>query len=91
MRLVRGVNNLFLVSTQASLATRYNDRAPLESHHCAATFGILLNDEFNFTTNFSNEEFRMFRHLVITCIMATDMGVHFSKLAQFKALSMKEG
>jgi hypothetical protein len=35
-----GVTNDFLIATSDPLALRYNDRSPLENHHCAAAFAI---------------------------------------------------
>ncbi|KXZ50000.1 hypothetical protein GPECTOR_18g155 [Gonium pectorale] len=36
-----GLTNDFLVATSHPLALRYNDRCPLESHHCAAAFSLI--------------------------------------------------
>ena len=45
----------------------------------------------NFLENVDQEDFIQFRHIAISGILATDMSVHFSKLAQFNALSSKSG
>jgi hypothetical protein len=40
-----GVNNDFLVKTKDTLAITYNDRSPMENHHAAAAWSLLLGDE----------------------------------------------
>jgi hypothetical protein len=40
-----GVNNDFLVKTLDPLALLYNDRSPMENHHVASAFQLLLGDE----------------------------------------------
>lgn len=40
-----GVNNDYLVKTLDPLALLYNDRSPMENHHTAAAFQLLLCDE----------------------------------------------
>ena len=42
-----GFNNNFHVRTNAYLATLYNDRSVLESHHCASVFELMKNPKFN--------------------------------------------
>jgi hypothetical protein len=49
----RGVSNDFLVKVADPLAIRYNDRSPQENHHAAASFTLLLADEFNFIKGLS--------------------------------------
>ena len=39
------------------MATRYNDQAVLEHYHCACTFEILYEDQFNITLGMDEEEF----------------------------------
>lgn len=82
---------MYLVTTQAALAITYNDRSPWENHHCATLFQILAGANEDFTVDWESEDIVAFRKIVIGCILATDMSVHFSKLAQFKALSMNSG
>lgn len=66
-----GVNNGFLVVLNAPLAQLYNDRSVLESFHCAAFSQILRR---YWPQAF--EDTRM-RSLMISSILATDMGLHF--------------
>lgn len=66
-----GVNNGFLVTLNAPLAQLYNDRSVLESFHCAA-FSQILRRHWP-----SAFEDRKMRNLMISSILATDMGLHF--------------
>lgn len=66
-----GVNNAFLVTLNAPLAQLYNDRSVLESFHCAAYSQILRR---HWPAAFQAVEMRQ---LMISSILATDMGLHF--------------
>ncbi|KAK6585740.1 hypothetical protein PZA11_002467 [Diplocarpon coronariae] len=66
-----GVNNAFLVTLNAPLAQLYNDRSVLESFHCAAYSQILRR---HWPAAFQGAEMRQ---LMISSILATDMGLHF--------------
>ncbi|EEQ33188.1 nucleotide phosphodiesterase [Microsporum canis CBS 113480] len=65
-----GVNNMFLVKLNAPLAQLYNDRSVLEAFHCAAYSQILRR---HWPTVFQDTELRT---LMISSILATDMGIH---------------
>lgn len=66
-----GVNNGFLVTLNAPLAQLYNDRSVLESFHCAAYSQILRR---YWPPAFEDSKIR---NLMISSILATDMGLHF--------------
>ena len=66
-----GVNNGFLVTLNAPLAQLYNDRSVLESFHCAAYSQILRR---YWPAAFEDTKMR---NLMISSILATDMGLHF--------------
>lgn len=66
-----GVNNGFLVTLNAPLAQLYNDRSVLESFHCAA-YSQILRRYWPAAFEDSN-----MRNLMISSILATDMGLHF--------------
>ena len=64
----------------------YNDRSVLESHHAAASWDLLTTvPEHNFLTNMDPTELKRFRFLIIECILATDLKLHFDILREFKA------
>ena len=66
-----GVNNGFLTKLNAPLAQLYNDRSVLESFHCAAYSQILRR---YWQATFDDGKMR---NLMISSILATDMGLHF--------------
>ena len=65
-----GVNNVFLVKLNAPLAQLYNDNSVLEAFHCAAFSQILRR---HWPAAFKDNNLRK---LLISSILATDMGVH---------------
>ncbi|KAK2765356.1 3',5'-cyclic-nucleotide phosphodiesterase [Arachnomyces sp. PD_36] len=65
-----GVNNVFLVKLNAPLAQLYNDSSVLEAFHCAAFSQILRR---HWPAAFKDYSLRK---LLISSILATDMGVH---------------
>jgi 3',5'-cyclic-nucleotide phosphodiesterase len=65
-----GVNNMFLVKLNAPLAQLYNDQSVLEAFHCAAYSQILRR---HWPSAFADKSLRK---LLISSILATDMGVH---------------
>ena len=78
-----GVNNAFLVALKAPLAQVYNDNSVLEAFHCAAYSQILRH-----YWNRVFEEIGI-RRLLITSILATDMGVHFKYMTDLGNLQEK--
>ena len=78
-----GVNNAFLVALKAPLAQLYNDNSVLEAFHCAAYSQILRR---YWPVAFEDTNMRK---LLITSILATDMGVHFKYMADLGNLQSK--
>ena len=72
----RGLNNAFHINSGSSLALVYNDSSPLENHHAATTFRLLRLD--NVLEKWKAADVRRARHLLISCVMATDMKQHGS-------------
>ena len=80
-----GVNNIFLSKIQDPVAVRYNDQSVLENHHIAAAFEVLLGDPTNnWAERFELTDFTRIRSLMIDCVLATDMAIHFRETAHFK-------
>ncbi|RFU72515.1 high affinity camp phosphodiesterase [Trichoderma arundinaceum] len=75
-----GVNNGFLTTLNAPLAQLYNDRSVLESFHCAAFSQILRR---YWPAVFED---RKMRGLMISSILATDMGLHFDYMKKLATL-----
>lgn len=78
-----GVNNGFLVTLNAPLAQLYNDRSVLESFHCAAFSQILRR---YWPAAFADTKMRK---LMISSILATDMGLHFDYMRKLGELQAK--
>lgn len=78
-----GVNNAFLVALNAPLAQLYNDRSVLESFHCAAYSQILRR---YWPKAFADIAMRK---LMISNILATDMGLHFKYMTDVNKLQEK--
>ncbi|KAK4148441.1 hypothetical protein C8A00DRAFT_38989 [Chaetomidium leptoderma] len=78
-----GVNNGFLVTLNAPLAQLYNDRSVLESFHCAAYSQILRR---YWPSAFCDSKMR---NLMISSILATDMGLHFDYMRKMGDLQEK--
>lgn len=78
-----GVNNGFLTTLNAPLAQLYNDRSVLESFHCAAYSQILRR---YWPATFED---RKMRNLLISSILATDMGLHFDYMKKLGDLQEK--
>lgn len=78
-----GVNNAFLVALKAPLAQLYNDKSVLEAFHCAAYSQILRR-----YWKHAFEDISM-RGLLISSILATDMGLHFKYMTDLGNLQDK--
>lgn len=78
-----GVNNAFLISLNTPLAQVYNDRSVLESYHSAAFCQVLRRF---WPSVFSWTEMRQ---LLISSILATDMGLHFGYMKKLSGLQEK--
>ncbi|KIV80745.1 hypothetical protein PV11_08227 [Exophiala sideris] len=78
-----GVNNMFLVKLNAPLAQLYNDQSVLESFHCAAYSQILRR---HWPAAFLDKDVRK---LMISTILATDMGIHSDYMQQLGNLQEK--
>ncbi|KAL4808672.1 hypothetical protein BDV18DRAFT_132882 [Aspergillus unguis] len=78
-----GVNNFFLVKLNAPLAQLYNDNSVLEAFHCAAFSQILRR---HWPAAFKDKQLRK---LLISSILATDMGVHQKFMERLGSLQEK--
>lgn len=78
-----GVNNMFLVKLNAPLAQLYNDTSVLEAFHCAAYSQILRR---HWPSVFHD---KAIRKLMISSILATDMGCHSDYMHQLGNLQSK--
>ena len=44
----------------------------------------MREDEYNITENFSNEDYKRFREIMISIILSTDMAKHFTDIVKIK-------
>ena len=68
------------------LAIRYNDRSPLENMHASSGFALLKQKECNFLENMTRGDFKHFRNICISMVLATDMAVHAKHVEDLKLL-----
>lgn len=83
-----GNNNDFEVKSCSQMALTHNDDAVLERHHCRVMFIILSHPPANVLENLTRPQFARARRLIITCILATDMGKHFEKCKALESLTV---
>uniref|UniRef100_A0A3Q3VWM2 Phosphodiesterase n=1 Tax=Mola mola TaxID=94237 RepID=A0A3Q3VWM2_MOLML len=82
-----GTTNNFHIQTRSDTALLYNDRAVLENHHVSAVYRLLQHDEeMNILSNFSKDDWRELRTLVVEMVLATDMSCHFQQIKAMKSL-----
>eukprot|EP00930_Biecheleria_cincta_P015083 TRINITY_DN1269_c0_g1_i1.p1 TRINITY_DN1269_c0_g1~~TRINITY_DN1269_c0_g1_i1.p1 ORF type:complete len:481 (+),score=102.01 TRINITY_DN1269_c0_g1_i1:88-1530(+) len=85
----RGRNNAFEVLSLSSLALRYNDKSPLENHHCATAFQLALDsqkDTCNVFHGLSADDFRHIRRRMVSGILGTDMAFHHDQVTKLQKI-----
>jgi hypothetical protein len=81
-----GKNNVFEINTRSKLAMKYNDQSPLEQHHIRTLFKAINTSESPILKGLDFQAYFEARALIIECILATDMKVHFSLIKKFESL-----
>lgn len=79
-----GFTNSYHLNAITKRAINSNDRSIQEHFHAAELFNILANSESSFLEGLSRIDFMYFRSRVISCILATDMAHHQSKIDAMK-------
>lgn len=79
-----GNTNLFEVNSGSDLAIRYNDHAVLENHHVSTAFRLMKKPNLNVLGRIPKNIASDIRKTVISCVMATDMAVHFELIDETK-------
>ena len=80
-----GVNNAFLQKIQDPISIRHNDISVLESHHIASAFELMLGKSaHNWAIKLGSEDFGRVRQMMIDCVLATDMALHFKEINRVK-------
>lgn len=62
------------------LATIYNDKSVLESHHAATVFKLCAAKDSSILDEIPKDKFKIVRQMIIDLILATDMAYHFDIL-----------
>ncbi|XP_053561680.1 high affinity cGMP-specific 3',5'-cyclic phosphodiesterase 9A-like [Bombina bombina] len=71
-----GLNNVYQVNARTDLATRYENKSPLENHHCTITLHILSQPEHNIFCYSNHEDTNHIKKGVVELILATDLSYH---------------
>ena len=81
-----GFTNSYHSNAITSRAIDSNDISVQETYHTAEFFRILQDEDLNFLSGLSKEEFKLFRKRSIGLILATDMAKHSADLSSLNAL-----
>jgi len=77
-----GMTNPFLVETKHELATRYNDRSPLENMHCSRLFTVCEDKKTDAFAKLDNDARKQARKVCIEAILHTDNAHHFDMVKE---------
>jgi GAF domain-containing protein len=86
-----GNTNLFEVNSGSELALRYNDSAVLENHHCSTAFRLMRKPNMQILSTLPQAVASDIRKMIISCVMATDMAVHFELIDETKRKALDGG
>ncbi|CAG8567092.1 24602_t:CDS:10 [Dentiscutata erythropus] len=89
-----GVNNDFLVHSQAPVAQVYNDKSVLENFHVMTLFNLMQKYGFKIYDNNNdgsiyNKKYHEFRKVIVSAILATDMYLHNDYVNKIKEETKK--
>ena len=79
-----GNTNMFEINSQSYLALVYNDQSVLENHHCSTAFQLMRKSSCNIFSGLSKSLSLEMRKTIVSCVMATDMSVHFQLVEETK-------
>lgn len=81
-----GNTNMFEINSQSSLALLYNDQSVLENHHCSTAFQLMRKPTSNIFAHLDKTVALELRKIIVSCVMATDMSVHFELVEETKKI-----
>lgn len=84
-----GYNNAFHINTSSKFAVRYNDKSVLENYHASFLISTLLNNKFNIFQSLNKNDWNRAKKLMISCILHTDMSMHFDSIEKIKSLAYR--
>ncbi|KAJ0399576.1 hypothetical protein P43SY_009635 [Pythium insidiosum] len=80
-----GLNNGYLVNSNAPLAIKYSDDSVLERMHLAETFQACTKDGCDVFDGLSHDQRRQSRRLIIAMVLATDLSGHLKHVNKLKS------
>jgi GAF domain-containing protein len=81
-----GNTNMFEINSQSPLALLYNDQSVLENHHCSTAFQLMRKPTSNIFAHLDKTVALELRKIIVSCVMATDMSVHFELVEETKKI-----
>ncbi|ESO06780.1 hypothetical protein HELRODRAFT_77130 [Helobdella robusta] len=81
-----GVTNQYLINTNSDLAILYNDESVLENHHVTLAFQTLSTEGCDVLSTLNRKQHQMFRKMVISVVLATDMSKHIQHIGHLKTM-----
>lgn len=81
-----GNTNMFEINSQSQLALLYNDQSVLENHHCSTAFQLMRKPTSNIFAQLDKNVALEMRKIIVSCVMATDMSVHFELVEETKKI-----
>ncbi|KAJ0399843.1 hypothetical protein ATCC90586_005385 [Pythium insidiosum] len=80
-----GLNNGYLVNSNAPLAIKYSDDSVLERMHLAETFQACTKDGCDVFDGLTHDQRRQSRRLIIAMVLATDLSGHLKHVNKLKS------
>ncbi|CAD8062710.1 unnamed protein product [Paramecium primaurelia] len=81
----KGVNNLYKVKKSKKINKNICEQAVLETMHVSTLFNIMAkNQQLNFLNQLPNIQQQEIKRIIVSSILATDMGQHFNIFSSFK-------
>ena len=81
-----GNTNMFEINSQSYLSLLYNDQSVLENHHCSTAFQLMRKPSSNILSGLTKAMATEMRRTIVSCVMATDMSVHFQLVDETKKI-----
>ena len=81
-----GNTNMFEINSQSYLSLLYNDQSVLENHHCSTAFQLMRKPSSNILKGLVKATALEMRKTIVSCVMATDMSVHFQLVDETKKI-----
>jgi len=80
-----GTNNQFQIAVESDVALLYNDQSVLENFHAATIFRIGKSKGCEIFDQFSPEDRRRVREVIVSSVLATDLAHHLKHVSRLEA------